>query len=100
MGGERHRVDDEELGRFGRRLGDLSEQLRNIEDLIGEYQWQVGHDGIADALGEFADNWSHERADIANQLDDLEDTAGSAAEGYEVPDEGIADQAESGTEER
>lgn len=100
MGGERYRVDDEELGRFGRRLGDLSEELRNIEDLIGEYQWQVGHDGIADALGEFADNWSHERGDIANQLDDLKYAAGSAAEGYEVTHEGIADQVRSGTQER
>jgi hypothetical protein len=100
VGGERYRVDYEELGRFGRRLGDLSEELRNIEDLIGEYQWQVGHDGIADSLGEFADNWSHERGDIANQLDDLKDTAASAAEGYKVTDEGIADQVKSGTEGR
>lgn len=87
------RCDYEELGRYGTRLGDLSDEFRNMEDLVGGYagfQGPVGHDGIADALGAFADNWSHKRGQLANALQELKEAATGAADGYCETDTGIA----------
>jgi hypothetical protein len=75
-------VDITGLADLAVRLRALRQEFDGVEDVVRGYEEAVGSREVASALDAFAGNWSHERKQIAKQLDEVAGYVQAAAEAY------------------
>lgn len=74
---DRIRVNPDVLEDTGKSLRYVATEFANADDISDEYSSVVGHDGLADRLRDFADNWDDKRAEMLKAIEGL----GEATEG-------------------
>jgi hypothetical protein len=76
----------------------LSDQLRMVRDELTAHNADralaapFSHPDLKMRLGQFVDNWSDAKTRIADQLGELAELTGQAAEQYRVTDENVAQE--------
>ncbi len=75
-------VDTAGLADMAARLRELRATFDGMEDHIEGETDAVGHEHLADRLVEFADNWSHTRDEVGEQLDAVAAGAAGAGEAF------------------
>ncbi|MEW6474851.1 MAG: hypothetical protein AB1679_21585 [Actinomycetota bacterium] len=73
------RVDPAALEELARRLAGLKVEFEGLGDLMEDYERSAGSREIARKLEDFADNWSDQRAKVAEQLQKLAAMAAGAS---------------------
>jgi hypothetical protein len=74
-----------DLERFGDRGGETKAALDNV----GE--GATGHEGLADAVSKFTDNWDYSIKKIAEKAAAISGKVGAAADMYQETDTTVAD---------
>jgi hypothetical protein len=79
-------------------LADIASQLRTLHDdfqnstnLTGHYAGSMGSGDVANALNDFASDWSKKRDELVSGLDTLSKTAQTGAETWDGLDQHLAD---------
>ncbi|MEU2334895.1 type VII secretion target [Streptomyces sp. NPDC013172] len=84
-------VSTSELREISRSLAKLKSNFDHAKDLVDSYGSEIGSGEVADALGEFADDWKKKRKQLCDGLEFLGKTAGEAAKAYDGIDQHLAD---------
>lgn len=72
-------------------LAKVHTAFKEIAKLNEQYDQDIGHDNLADAIGDFADNWDKSREKLMGDVDRLAQIAKAAAEAYDEIDKQLAD---------
>jgi len=83
-------VDVEAVRALADRLRRLSSEFASLGEEIGWFEGALGSRRVADALGDFATNWSHAKEALRTELDELAAGADGAAAAYAAAEERIA----------
>jgi hypothetical protein len=83
-------VNYEALQEVGTTLGRLKDEFGGAEDRVDGYGGQVGHEDVADALHDFATNWSDDRGEIVEKMENVASFAKQASAAYHEYDHGLA----------
>jgi hypothetical protein len=86
------RVDLDELTEAGRSLKALREEFDRSGELSDGVGDALGHDGLADAVHDFATNWKYHRQKLGGALDAVADMATESAKTYRETDDQLADK--------
>lgn len=73
------RVDPAALEELAKRLAGLKVEFEGLGELMEDYERAAGSREVARKLEDFADNWSHERQKITEQLQKLAAMAAGAS---------------------
>ncbi|MGP3972153.1 hypothetical protein [Streptomyces sp. 6N223] len=84
-------INYDEIEDLGTGLETIRSELENSEDIADEYAEDVSHGDLADALEEFADNWSDKRGEIIEEIGNLAEIARSVGEGFSTMDLQLAE---------
>lgn len=84
-------VDYDKIEELGTGLETIRSELKNSESIAEEYGEDVSHSGLADALDDFADNWSDKRQEIVEQIGTLAEIAQGSAQAFRALDRALAD---------
>lgn len=90
-------------GRLKVDLGELADTAAQLRRLSGEFgraskvgdaaRWAVGHDKVADAVGEFTGNWRRHRDALRTSLEAVADMAQESHRTYRDTDRELAKEA-------
>lgn len=83
-------VATDELRTLGRRLEQLSGQLKSQDGNADYGRSELGHHKVIGAMEEFRDNWDDNRDHLADKLSKLGELADQTAEGFEEADRELA----------
>lgn len=84
-------VDYHALGDVGDTLTNLTGEFGGAEDGVDGYKGDVAHEEVMDALGDFASNWSDDRGEIVEKMENVAGFAKQAATAYGDVDTQLAD---------
>ncbi|MGH9137629.1 MAG: hypothetical protein ACRD0G_11365 [Acidimicrobiales bacterium] len=84
-------VDYDALGDMAGVLSGLTDEFGGVEDQIDGFRGATGHDGVADALGDFSSNWSDDRGELVEKMENVAGFAQQAASCYADADQQICD---------
>jgi hypothetical protein len=87
------KVSPSEVADMAGRLVGLKQEFDGLEDQLDAYRSieVCGHDHVAGKLGDFADNWSDKKRDMAKKLEELSGYAHAAADAYAGLDGDLSD---------
>lgn len=92
--GEGFTVDYDALDHLGDSLVTLADEFDAMRDNMDEYADAVASDEVAEKLDRVAKNWSDDRADIAEAMENAAGYATQAAAAYRDLDTGLASEYE------
>lgn len=69
------------------KLGALRDELETADDGAGDLADATGHDGLADAVREFADGWRIRRRELAEMVADTHQQGTAISDSIELFDE-------------
>ncbi|UCM89495.1 DUF6317 family protein [Streptomyces marincola] len=84
----------DEVRELGEKLRLVATEFENAEDVASEYADEVGHDGLAGELEEFAENWRIHRNKLMESLESFAEKAREAADGYDGVENDLVDAIE------
>jgi hypothetical protein len=79
------------LADAGRSLGTLKDEFEHSTTIVDAFHAFIGSGELADALGDFAGDWSKKRDELCDQLAELGKVADTAAKTYDGIDQHLAD---------
>ena len=82
-GGKDLAISTAKLQELGRKLRFIATEFENAEKIADNYREFVGHDGLAEKLEEFADNWDDTRESMTEAIASYGEAAQKAAELFE-----------------
>ncbi|MFJ9565608.1 type VII secretion target [Streptomyces fuscichromogenes] len=91
MVAEHVKVSTSELREISRSVAKLKSNFEHAKDVVDSYGSEIGSGEVADALGDFADDWKKKRKQLCDGLEFLGKTAGEAAKAYDGVDRHLAD---------
>jgi hypothetical protein len=83
-------VNYEALKDVGTTLSHLKGEFGGAEDNVDGYSGDVAHEDIVDALHDFATNWSDDRDEIVEKMENVSTFATQAGAAYGEYDLGLA----------
>jgi hypothetical protein len=87
-------VQTDTLTSVAARVGDVADRLTAASGRVSRMDAAAtGHEGLADALSHFADEWDYSLGKIREHAEGVRDMLGRSAEAYVTTDSGIADAA-------
>lgn len=86
------KVDYDQLSELASVLFALKDEFEGLEDNIGPYKDAAGHDGVADKLDGFATNWSDDRGEITEAMQQVAEYGQQSADAYRGTDEELGAQ--------
>lgn len=92
MGGDGFTVDYDGLESVGEVLGDLAQEFDGLEDHVEGYADAVASDDVAGELERVASNWSDDRKDLVEKMENASEYATQAAAAYRDLDTGLASE--------
>lgn len=78
------------LADVGTSLGTLKNEFENSTKIVDSFHGFLGSGEVADALGDFAGDWSKKRDELCKILDQLGKIASTAAKTYDGVDTHLA----------
>ena len=84
------RIDTGRLAAMGTQLARLHDGLSNSTDISSHYEGALGSGELADALHDFAGDWSKKKATLLGQLQELSQAATGAAKTWSGADGELA----------
>jgi hypothetical protein len=75
----------------GHSLGTLKNEFEQSTTVVDSFRGFIGSGELADALGDFASDWSKKRDELCSLLEELGKIADSAAKTYDGIDQHLAD---------
>ncbi|MBS2533549.1 hypothetical protein KGQ20_12285 [Catenulispora sp. NF23] len=85
------KINTSTLHDIGTQLGRLRDEFKHSTDLTGHYTGSMGSGDVADAMHNFASDWSKKRDQLTQGLDTLATTATQAADHWDGMDKSLAD---------
>jgi hypothetical protein len=79
---------------MGSQLGRLRDEFSHSTDITGAAKGEMGSGDVADALNNFASDWSTKRDELTKNLDTLAKTATQSAEHWDGLDGSLAQAVE------
>jgi hypothetical protein len=89
--GDHVTVSTSMLADVGRSLGTLKDEFEHSTNIVDSFHGFIGSGELADALGDFAGNWSKKRDELCKLLEELGKVADTAAKTYDGIDQHLAD---------
>jgi hypothetical protein len=83
-------VNYEALSEVGTTLSTLKDEFGGAEDNVNTYNGDVANEDVADALHDFATNWSDDRGEIVEKMENVSTFATQASGAYNEYDHGLA----------
>lgn len=93
--GDGFTVDYDALDQMGDSLQTLANQFDGMRDTMDEYADAVASDDVADKLDRVAKNWSDDREEIVETMENAAGYATQAAAAYRDADMGLASEYDS-----
>jgi hypothetical protein len=84
------KIDTGLLRDMGSQLGRLRDEFTHSTDITGAAKGEMGSGDVADALNNFASDWSTKRDELTKGLDTLAKTATQTAEHWDGLDNDLA----------
>lgn len=84
------KVSTSMLADVGASLGTLKNEFDNSTKIVDSFHTYIGSGELADALGDFAGDWSKKRDELCKILDQLGKIASTAAKTYDGVDDHLA----------
>jgi hypothetical protein len=88
--GDRLVVSLDMLTSTARSLAALRAEFEAAPDVADEVRGAVGHDGLSDAIGDFAGNWRYHRRKLCESIQSVEQMAADSAQVYADTDRELA----------
>lgn len=85
-------VDYDALSDMVSVLNGLKDEFEGLEDEMEPYREAAGHDGVSGAMDSFASNWSDDREEIVEVMEQVGEYGQGAADGYRDSDEGLGNE--------
>jgi len=79
------------LADMGTQLGRLRDEFTNATKNVDGYSGEMGSGDVADAMHDFASDWSKKKGDLTAQLDALSKGATGSAQTWDGVDGHLAD---------
>ncbi|WP_194898207.1 hypothetical protein [Catenulispora pinisilvae] len=84
-------IDTHMLADMGTALGKLRDDFNNASSIVDGVGGDMGSGDVADALHDFASDWSKKKANVVGELDKLSKGATGAAQAWDGTDSKLAD---------
>lgn len=84
------KIDTGLLADMGTQLGRLRDEFNNATKIVDSFGGDMGSGDVADALHDFASDWSKKKANMVAQLDTLAKGATGSAQTWDGVDSGLA----------
>lgn len=91
------RVDRAVLSASERTLSSLRSEFDSIEDRRDDTRGIWGHDGLRDAMHEFASNMKHHRRELSDKITETGEKISATLEAFREADEQLASELEKNT---
>lgn len=91
MAADHVNIDTKMLADMGTQLGRLRDDFNNATGNVDGFSGDMGSGDVANAMHDFASDWSKKKGEMVNQLDTLSKCATGAAQTWDGLDKNLAD---------